>query len=193
MALVSRRDEASGSQLCCSDASCRTRPAVLPPRCARYGRPRGLWWNLYGFSHGFLVPLISLYLAWLQWPTLRVRPLTPALWAGSLWLVTATVLLLASEVAGIITSGSLALILVLAGLVLLLCGFAYLGVGFSAGLSSFYDACARRPDPAFGVAVSTPQREHVRGDVASARHPCTFGEPAVHHPAHGHAGSGAGM
>ncbi len=85
-----------------------------------------LWWNRYGFSHGFLVPLISLYLAWLQWPTLRVRPLTPALWAGSLWLVTATVLLLASEVAGIITSGSLALILVLAGLVLLLCGFAYL-------------------------------------------------------------------
>jgi hypothetical protein len=40
--------------------------------------------------------------------------------------VTSTVLLLASEVAGILTTGSLALILVLAGLVLLLCGIAYL-------------------------------------------------------------------
>jgi hypothetical protein len=33
---------------------------------------------------------------------------------------------LASEIAGIITTGSLAFILVLAGLVLLLCGYAYL-------------------------------------------------------------------
>ncbi len=40
--------------------------------------------------------------------------------------MTSTVLLLASEVAGIFTTGSLALILVLAGLVLLLCGIAYL-------------------------------------------------------------------
>ncbi len=85
-----------------------------------------LWWNRYGFSHGFLVPVISLYLAWLQWPALRVRPLAPALWAGSVWLVTAALLLLASEVAGIITSGSVALILVLAGLVLLLGGRSYL-------------------------------------------------------------------
>jgi hypothetical protein len=45
---------------------------------------------------------------------------------GLLWLVAATVLLLASEVAGILTTGSLAFILVLAGLVLLLCGYAYL-------------------------------------------------------------------
>ncbi len=85
-----------------------------------------LWWNRYGFSHGFLVPLISLYLAWLRWPTLRDSPATPALGAGSLWLVTAAVLLLASEVAGILTTGSVALILVLAGLVLLLGGVAYL-------------------------------------------------------------------
>jgi hypothetical protein len=40
--------------------------------------------------------------------------------------VSATLLLLASEVAGVLTTGSLALILVLAGLVLLLCGFTYL-------------------------------------------------------------------
>ncbi len=85
-----------------------------------------LWWNRYGFSHGFLVPLISLYLAWLQWPTLRQIPMQPAIVPGLLWLVAATVLLLASEVAGIMTTGSLALILVLAALVLLLCGYAYL-------------------------------------------------------------------
>lgn len=87
-----------------------------------------LWWNRYGFSHGFLVPLVSLYLAWLQWPTLRQIPIEPAFVPGWLWLVVSTVLLLASEIAGILTTGSLALILVLAGLVLLLCGYAYLKV-----------------------------------------------------------------
>ena len=85
-----------------------------------------LWWNRYGFSHGFLVPLLSLYLVRLQWLTLRQLTIEPALGPGLLWLVGATALLLASEVAGILTTGSVALILVLAGLVLLLCGFAYL-------------------------------------------------------------------
>lgn len=85
-----------------------------------------LWWNRYGFSHGFLVPLVSLYLAWLQWPALRHLPAAPALGTGVLWLMAATMLLLVSEVAGIITTGSVALILVLAGLVLLLWGYAYL-------------------------------------------------------------------
>jgi len=85
-----------------------------------------LWWNRYGFSHGFLVPLVSLYLVWLRWPTLRQISVKPAFVPGLLWLVVATVLLLVSEIAGILTTGSLALILVLAGLVLLLCGYAYL-------------------------------------------------------------------
>lgn len=85
-----------------------------------------LWWNRYGFSHGFLVPLLSLYLAWLQWPMLRQIPINPALGPGILWLAGATALLLLSEVSGILTTGSVALILVLAGLVLLLAGFDYL-------------------------------------------------------------------
>lgn len=91
-----------------------------------FGDLWNLWWNRYGFSHGFLVPLVSLYLAWLRWPALRQIPVEPAFVPGLLWLVVATVLLLASEIAGILTTGSLALILVLAGLVLLLCGYAYL-------------------------------------------------------------------
>ncbi|MGC3973456.1 MAG: exosortase W [Nitrospira sp.] len=91
-----------------------------------FGDLLDLWWNRYGFSHGFLVPLLSLYLVWLQWPALRQIRLEPALWPGLLWLVAATGLLLASEVAGILTTGSVALILVLSGLVLLLCGVAYL-------------------------------------------------------------------
>lgn len=91
-----------------------------------FGDLWNLWWNRYGFSHGFLVPLISLYLAWLQWHTLRQIPIESAFVPGLLSLVVSTVLLLASEIAGILTTGSLALILVLAGLVLLLCGYAYL-------------------------------------------------------------------
>lgn len=85
-----------------------------------------LWWTRYGFSHGFLVPLVSLYLAWLQRPALRRIPVAPALGPGLLWLVVATLLLLASQAGGVLTIGSIALILVLAGLVLLLCGSAYL-------------------------------------------------------------------
>ena len=85
-----------------------------------------LWWNRYGFSHGFLVPLVSLYFVWLQWPVLRQAPMSPSITPGLLWLIPATVLLLASEVAGVLTTESLAFILVLAGLVLLLCGGAYL-------------------------------------------------------------------
>ena len=85
-----------------------------------------LWWSRYGFSHGFLVPLVSLYLAWLQKPALQRIPIAPALGPGLLWLVVATLLLLASQAAGILTVSGVALILVLAGLVLLLCGFAYL-------------------------------------------------------------------
>ncbi len=91
-----------------------------------FGDLLDLWWNRYGFSHGFLVPLLSLYLVRLQWPTLRQIPVEPALGPGFFWLAAATILLLASEAAGIITTGSLALILVVARLVLLLCGFAYL-------------------------------------------------------------------
>lgn len=87
-----------------------------------------LWWNRYGFSHGFLVPLISLYLAWLQWPILRETRVTPTIGPGTLWVMAATLLLLASEVAGIITAGSVAFILLLAGLIVLLCGYAYLKV-----------------------------------------------------------------
>lgn len=85
-----------------------------------------LWWNRYGFSHGFLVPLVSLYFAWLQWPVLRLTPIAPSIGPGLLWLVSATALLLASEVAGILTTGSVALILLLAALVLLLRGMAHL-------------------------------------------------------------------
>ena len=85
-----------------------------------------MWWTEYGFSHGFLVPLVSLYLAWLQGPVLRRIPVAPALGPGLLWLGVATLLLLASQAGGVITTAGVALILVLAGLVLLLCGWGYL-------------------------------------------------------------------
>ena len=61
-----------------------------------FGDLWNLWWNRYGFSHGFLVPLVSLYLVWLRRPTLRQIPVKPAFVPGLLWLVVATVLLLVS-------------------------------------------------------------------------------------------------
>jgi EpsI family protein len=53
-------------------------------------------------------------------------PILPSITPGLLVLMAATVLLLASEIAGVVTTGSVALILVLVGLVLLLCGSAYM-------------------------------------------------------------------
>ncbi|MEO8340975.1 MAG: exosortase W [Nitrospirota bacterium] len=85
-----------------------------------------LWWTRYGFSHGFLIPLVSLYLVWLQRATLRRIPIAPAFWPGWLWLGVATLLLLASQAGGVVTTAGVALILVLAGLVLLLFGWGYL-------------------------------------------------------------------
>lgn len=85
-----------------------------------------LWWTGYGFSYGFFVPLVGLYFAWLQRPTLQHISATPALGPGYLWLLIATLLLLASQAGSVITIGSVALILVIAGLVLLLCGYGYL-------------------------------------------------------------------
>ena len=90
------------------------------------GELANLWWTQYGFLHGFLVPLVSLYLAWLQKPALQHIPVAPALGPGLLWLVVATLLLLASQAGGVITTASVALILVFAGLILLLCGYGYL-------------------------------------------------------------------
>ena len=85
-----------------------------------------LWWTRYGFSYGFLVPLVSLSLAWIRVPALQRTPVAPALVGGSVWLIAATLLLLVSQIGGVITTAGVALILVLSGLVLLLCGYAYL-------------------------------------------------------------------
>ncbi len=101
--------------------------APLMLLCApTFGDLVNMWWTRYDFSHGFFVPLIGLYLAWLQKPALRRIPVAPALGPGLFWLVGATLLLLASQVGGVITIAGVALILVLAGLVLLLGGYAYL-------------------------------------------------------------------
>lgn len=131
-------EDPGAGRACSGDRALRTRHDQVWLRALGLGIPLAilcapiagdlvhLWWNRYGFSHGFLVPLISLYLGWLQWPRLRQTPLQPAIVAGWLWLASATAVLLASEVAGVITMGSVAFVLVLAGLVLLLCGYAYL-------------------------------------------------------------------
>lgn len=100
-------------------------PLVLV--CApAFGDLVNLWWTRYGFSHGFIVPLVSLYIVWLQKPVLQHVPIAPVLGTGWVWLVVATLLLLASQVGGILTTAGMALILILSGLVLLLCGYGYL-------------------------------------------------------------------
>jgi EpsI family protein len=85
-----------------------------------------MFWTMHGGGHGFLLFLISLYLAWFKWHTLRHLPVAPALGHGASLLILATLLLIASQVGGVITTSALALILILAGLFLLLAGHAYL-------------------------------------------------------------------
>ena len=95
------------------------------------------------------MPLVSLYLAWLQGPALRRIPVAPALGPGLLWLGVATLLLLASQAGGVVTTAGVALILVLAGLVLLLCGWGYLrALAFPLAYLIFMTPVLRFPDRA---------------------------------------------
>lgn len=71
------------------------------------------WWTNDYYSHGPLVPLVSAFFAWRLWPTIRPRPAN----AGAPLLLIGLAVYLAALVGRAFFIASLALIVILAGLV----------------------------------------------------------------------------
>jgi len=76
------------------------------------------WWTNDYYSHGPLVPLVSAFLAWRLWPTIRPRPAN----AGIPVLIVGLAAYLAALASRAFFVASLALIVILAGLVWFLWG-----------------------------------------------------------------------
>jgi EpsI family protein len=85
-----------------------------------------LWMTREDYSHGFLVPLISLYLIRLRWEAIRTLPIRPAFVSGLGLLLPSLAGLLVGDAGGVITVSSVSFIGLLAGLTLLLFGYRFL-------------------------------------------------------------------
>jgi len=84
------------------------------------------WWSNNLYTHGLLIPLISLYLIWIQRQKLSRLTPSPYYPAGFAIILTGQIMLLLGHVAGIITLQELSLIVTLTGMVVLLLGISYL-------------------------------------------------------------------
>ncbi|MDR7420453.1 MAG: EpsI family protein [Armatimonadota bacterium] len=86
------------------------------------------WSSVDAYSHGFLVPFISLYLAGRRASLLSAAPVRPAYWTGSAVLVSGLGILLAGRAAGVASVAQVSLIAALAGIILLSLGWQALRV-----------------------------------------------------------------
>jgi len=79
------------------------------------------------YSHGFLIPPVSLYFVWQKREAFRNTPIVPCLW-GYPALGVACILLLASDFLGLRVLGQLSLLPMLAGLILVFFGARHLAL-----------------------------------------------------------------
>lgn len=87
-----------------------------------------MWWSSDDYSHGFLVPFISLYLAWMKRGELsHARPL-PSVWSGVPLIALAGLMLVAGKLGGVMLLQELSLLVMITGLVLLLAGRTWLKI-----------------------------------------------------------------
>lgn len=85
-----------------------------------------MWWSSDDYSHGFFVPLISLYLVWVKRDQLRDIPANPDLKTGILLILISGALLNIGGAGGVAVLQELSIIIMIAGLIALLSGAAYL-------------------------------------------------------------------
>jgi len=83
------------------------------------------WWKDYNYSHGFLVPLISLYLIWRRRDELQNIDSSPNCW-GALFILFGGAILIFGKVGGVVFLMHISLIFVIVGLTLLLLGWHWL-------------------------------------------------------------------
>jgi exosortase len=82
------------------------------------------WWNDPNFSHGFFVPLFSIFVIWQErsrYATLRVKPS----WWGSVLLVAGLCTLILGQMGAEIFLSRVSLLIVLAGLIVLFLGWSF--------------------------------------------------------------------
>ncbi len=82
------------------------------------------WWRDPNFSHGFFVPLFSLYLLWLKRDDLRRRVPSPS-WYGLPILILGLLLLILGDLGAELFLSRFSLIIIIAGLVVSFLGWAY--------------------------------------------------------------------
>jgi exosortase len=82
------------------------------------------WWNDPNFSHGFLVPLFSLFLVWQDRKRLGEMPVRPA-WFGLLVMAGAMVVLIVGTLGAELFLSRSSLIFLVAGLIIYFLGWAY--------------------------------------------------------------------
>jgi EpsI family protein len=80
------------------------------------------WWVRDDYSHGFLIPLISLYLIWYRRERLRDLKIQPARHAGVWVLLLTGAMLLVGEAADVATLQELSIVVAICGVVLCLFG-----------------------------------------------------------------------
>jgi EpsI family protein len=97
-----------------------------------------LWWGRDDYSHGFLILPLSLFLLWASRGTLRRLAPKPAVPLGLAVTLAAGLMLLVGDAGGVVTVTGLSFIGMIAGLVLLLFGRAYLwALAFPIGYLGF--------------------------------------------------------
>ncbi|MBN1227761.1 MAG: exosortase W [Deltaproteobacteria bacterium] len=84
------------------------------------------WWNDRVYSHGFIVPFISLYLVWIKREHLSTLELNPRMIWGGIILLASGFLLLVGRVGAVAQAEALSLLLFFPGLVLFSWGWTYL-------------------------------------------------------------------
>lgn len=83
------------------------------------------WWNIPDFSHGFLVPLFSAYLAWERRDILRSTKVTPT-WSGIAVMAAGIVVLMMGVYGSELFLSRISLLIVMAGLVVTLGGWQWM-------------------------------------------------------------------
>lgn len=86
----------------------------------------GSWWKREDYSHGFLVPLISLYLIWYRREKIKHLQIRPDFFLAIFVVIAAGVMLMLGTVGGMITLQELSLVVMITGLVLSFLGKQYL-------------------------------------------------------------------
>ena len=79
-------------------------------------------WSRYDYSHGFVIPLISLYFVWLKREKLKKIPILPNYLGGMIILGLGSLMLMLSTIGSVVIVQLLSIIVIITGLILLILG-----------------------------------------------------------------------